>query len=132
MVNIRNKTWPKTFVIVTGIFLFLVVGLVVGAFWTFGEFKESLIPDEKEEEKIIDQAEQYLVTKYPNMEYEISYVLYDIGENYGNFDYAAVILNTETLGSALSPKRKLISLTTLTFGINIMFVVFIPSFSSLV
>ncbi len=96
MVNIRNKTWPKTFVIVTGIFLFLVVGLVVGAFWTFGEFKESLIPDEKEEEKIIDQAEQYLVTKYPNMEYEISYVLYDIGENYGNFDYAAVILNTET------------------------------------
>ncbi|MEK5207356.1 hypothetical protein [Psychrobacillus sp. FSL H8-0510] len=96
MVNIRNKTWPKTFVIVTGISLFLVVGLVVGAFWTFGEFKESLIPDEKEEEKIIDQAEQYLVTKYPKMEYEISYVLYDIGENYGNFDYAAVILNTET------------------------------------
>lgn len=96
MVNIRNKTWPKTFVIVTGIFLFLVVGLVVGGFWTFGEFKESLIPEEQEEEKIIDQAEQYLVTKYPNMEYEISYVLYDIGENYGNFDYAAVILNTET------------------------------------
>ncbi|MFJ7973813.1 hypothetical protein [Psychrobacillus sp. NPDC096389] len=90
--NRPQKTWYKIVVIVTGIFLFV----VVGTFWLLGEFKESLIPDEKEEEKIIEQAEQYLVIKYPNMKYEISYVLFDSGENYGNFDYAAVILNTET------------------------------------
>lgn len=92
MMNRPQKTWSKIVVIVTGIFLFL----VVGTFWLLDEFKESLIPDEKEEEKIIEQAEQYLVMKYPNMKYEISYVLFDSGENYGNFDYAAVILNTET------------------------------------
>ena len=96
MMNRLQKTWPKIVVIVTGIFLFLLVGFIVGILWVLGEFKESLIPDEKEEEKIIEQAEQYLVMKYPNMTYEISYILYDIGENYGNFDYAAVIINTET------------------------------------
>lgn len=94
--NKREKVWPKIVVIVTGIFLFLVVGLVVGTFWLIGEFRESSIPDEKEEEKIIEQAAQYLQTKYPDMKYEIEYVLYDEGEQHGNFDYAAVILNTET------------------------------------
>ena len=87
-----KKTWPKLIVIVTGILLFLVVGTAL----LFSEFRASLIPDEKEEEKIIEQAEQYLQTKYPNMKYEISDVLYDSGEQYGNFDYTAVILNTET------------------------------------
>lgn len=82
--------------IVTGIFLFLVVGLVVGSFWLINEFRESSIPDEKEEERIIEQAEQYLQTKYPDMKYEIQRVLYYKGEQHGNFDYAAVILNTET------------------------------------
>ncbi|MFJ5770169.1 hypothetical protein [Psychrobacillus sp. NPDC093180] len=92
----RKKYWPKLVVIVTGIFLFLVVGLVVGAFWLLGEFRESLVTDKKEEEKITAQAKQYLQTEYPNMDYEFSYVLYDVGEQHGNFDYAAIIINKET------------------------------------
>ncbi|MCZ8540739.1 hypothetical protein [Psychrobacillus psychrodurans] len=92
----RKKTWPKIVVIITGIFLFLVVGLLIGSFWLIGEFRESSMADEKEEEKIIEQAEQYLQKKYPDMEYEIQHVLYDESEQHGNFDYAAVILNTKT------------------------------------
>lgn len=87
--------------IVTGIFLFLVVGLVAGTFWIVGEFRASSILDEKEEEKVIEQAEKYVQTKYSDMKYEIQYVLYDEGEQYGNFDYAAVILNAETEKSFL-------------------------------
>ena len=97
----REKVWPKIVVIVTGIFLFLVVGLVIGTFWLINEFRESSIPDEKEEEKMMEQAEQYLQMKYPDMKYEIEYVLYDEGEQHGNFDYAAVILNIETQESFL-------------------------------
>lgn len=90
-----NK-WLKAW----SIFIFSVGGIVVllifGTFFLFFQFRAVSIPDEKEEAKVISQAEQYLQEKYPTMKYEIDYVLYDEGEQYGDFDYAAVILNTET------------------------------------
>jgi len=55
-----------------------------------------MIPDRKEEEKVISQAEQYIQETYPTMKYEISHVLYDNDKEYADFEYAAVILNTET------------------------------------
>lgn len=92
----RIKGWQKLIIVVTGILTLLVVGVVVGVFWLFIEFRNSMTPDPKEEEKIIEQAEQYLQERYPKMKYEVSYVFFDNGSQYGNFDYAAVILNTET------------------------------------
>ena len=62
----------------------------------FMAFRASLIPDEKEMEKVTEQAEQYLQTKYPEMKYEISDVSYNSEEKSGNYDYAAIILDTET------------------------------------
>lgn len=90
-----NK-WLK----VWSIFIFTVGGIVVllifGTVYLFFNFRASLIPDEKEEAKVTSQAEQYLQETYPAMVYEISDTLYDNGEHYGDFDYAAVVLNTET------------------------------------
>ncbi|WP_431026732.1 hypothetical protein [Lysinibacillus sp. LZ02] len=90
------NTWFKGW----SIFIFSVAGivllLVVGTVFVFMNFRASLIPDEKEEEKVLLQAEQYLQETYPTMKYEISDILYDQGEQYGNFDYAAVVVNTET------------------------------------
>ncbi len=94
--NTQIKGWHKLVIIVTGILAFLVVGVVVAIPWLLSELIASSQPDAKEEEKISEQAEQYLQMKYPHMKYEISYVFYDNGSQYGNFDYAAVILNTET------------------------------------
>lgn len=93
--NTRIKVWHKIVITVTGLLLFVAVGLVVATPWLFNEFVESFKPDVKEEEKVIEQAEQYLQMNYPDMKYEISYVFYDSGEQNGNYDYAAVILNTE-------------------------------------
>lgn len=94
--NTRIKGWQKLVITVTGLLVLLVVGLVVGTPWLFNGFVESLKPDAKEEQKVIEQAEQYLQMEYPDMKYEISYVFYDSGEDNGNYDYAAVILNAET------------------------------------
>lgn len=86
------KGWNIFIFSIGGIVVLLIFGIVLLLFY----FRESLIPDEKEEEKVVAQAEQYIQEQYPNMKYEVSHVLYDSGEQYGNFDYAAVILNTET------------------------------------
>lgn len=94
--NKQIKVWQKLVITVTLILMFFLVGFVVGTPWIFDEFAESFKPDAKEEEKVIEKAEQYIQMNYPDMEYEISYVFYDSGEQNGNYDYAAVILNTET------------------------------------
>ncbi|MFF5995079.1 hypothetical protein AAGS61_10010 [Lysinibacillus sp. KU-BSD001] len=86
------KGWSIFIFSVAGIVLLLVVGTV----FVFMNFRASLIPDEKEEEKVLLQAEQYLQETYATMKYEIYHILYDQGEQYGNFDYAAVVVNTET------------------------------------
>ena len=82
------------------IFIFSIGGivalLIVGTFFFFMAFRASLIPDEKEMEKVTEQAEQYLQTKYPEMKYEIYDVSYNSEEKSGNYDYAAMILDTET------------------------------------
>ena len=74
----------------------IVVLLIVGTFFFFMAFRASLIPDEKEMEKVTEQAEQYLQTKYPEMKYEISDVAFNSEEKSRNYDYAAIILDTET------------------------------------
>jgi len=63
---------------------------IFGTVFSIFYFRESLTPDEKEEAKVISQAEQYLPEKYPTMEYEISGVEYDIDSQHDNFDYAAM------------------------------------------
>ena len=82
----------KRVFIITGILLLLLVGAVYFIF----ELRASLIPDEKEMEKATEQAEQYLQTKYSDMKYEITGVTYNSEEKSGNYDYAALILDTET------------------------------------
>lgn len=82
------------------IFIFSIAGililLILGAVLVFFDLRASLIPDEKEMEKATEQAEQYLQTKYPEMKYEISGATYNSSEKSGNYDYAALILDTET------------------------------------
>jgi len=90
-----NK-WLK----VWSIFIFSIGGIVILLIFVtvflFFYFRTSSIPDEKEEEKVISQAEKYIQDTYPTMKYEISHVLYDSDDEYPDFEYAAVILNTET------------------------------------
>lgn len=86
------KGWSIFIFSIGGIVILLLVGTVSLVLY----LRASLVPDEKEQEKVISQAEQYLLEKYPTMEYEISDVLYDAGEDYGEFDYAAMILNKKT------------------------------------
>ncbi|MEG0450301.1 MAG: hypothetical protein RR595_10630 [Lysinibacillus sp.] len=90
--NTQKNGWSKFFFAVSVILLLLIGGTI----FVISELMASSIPDEKEEEKIVAQAEQYLQERYPNMNYEVSYVIYDSGEQYGNFDYAAMILDKET------------------------------------
>jgi len=92
MMNKWLKWWSIFIFSIGGIVILLIFGTVL----LFFNFKGSLTPDEKEEAKVLSQAEQYLQEKYPTMEYEISGVEYDKGSEYDKFDYAAVILNTET------------------------------------
>lgn len=91
------KGWSIFIFSIGGIVILLMVGTVL----LFINLRASLIPDEKEEEKVISQAEHYLQETYPTLEYEISHVLYDAGGDYGEFDYAAVILNKETQNTFL-------------------------------
>lgn len=81
------------------IFIFTIVGiallsLLVLIFTWFG-FKAAMTPDEKEMEKTTEQAEQYLQTNYPEMKYEITDVAFASIDAI-NYDYAAIILDTET------------------------------------
>ena len=92
MMNKWLKGWSIFIFSIGGI----VVLLIVGTVFFFMAFRSSLIPDEKEMEKVTEQAEQYLQTKYPEMRYEISDVSYNSEEKSGNYDYAAMILDTET------------------------------------
>ncbi|MDM5251032.1 MULTISPECIES: hypothetical protein [unclassified Lysinibacillus] len=82
------------------IFIFSIGGLVIllifGTVFSLFNYRASLTQDEKEEEKVISQAEQYIQEKYPTMKYEIPHVLYDSDDQYPDFEYAAMILNTET------------------------------------
>ncbi|ARJ38289.1 hypothetical protein SporoP8_04995 [Sporosarcina ureae] len=87
-----KKGWSKFIWIVSGILLVLLLGTV----FLFMELRASLIPDEKEMEKATEQAEQYLQTKYPEMKYEISDVSYNSEQKSGNYDYAAMVIDTET------------------------------------
>lgn len=96
MMNKWLKGWSIFIFSVGGIVILLVILLIFGTVFSISYFRASLIPDEKEVAKVISQAEQYLQEKYPTMEYEISGFEYDADEQYGEFDYAAVILNTET------------------------------------
>jgi len=86
------KGWSIFFFSIGGIALLLLLVIIV----VFMDLRASLIPDEKEMEKVTEQAEQYLQTKYPEMKYEIYDVSYNSEEKSGNYDYAAMILDTET------------------------------------
>lgn len=86
------KGWSIFIFSIGGILILLIIGAILLYFY----FIESLTPDEKEQEKVISQAQQYLQEEYPDMEYEISGTEYDNGGEYAEFNYAAVILNKET------------------------------------
>ena len=92
MMNKWLKGWSIFIFSIGGIALLLLLVIFV----VFMDFRASLIPDEKEMEKVTEQAEQYLQTKYPEMKYEITDVSYNSEEKSGNYDYAAMILDTET------------------------------------
>lgn len=92
--NSSKKGWTISIFIwiVTGILLLLILGTV----FLFMELRASLVPDEKEMEKATEQAEQYLQTKYPEMKYQISDISYNSEQKSGNYDYAAMVFDTET------------------------------------
>jgi len=85
------KVWSIIVFTIVGIAL---LSLLVLIFTWFG-FKAAMTPDEKEMEKITEQAEQYLQTNYPEMKYEITDVAFASIDAI-NYDYAAIILDTET------------------------------------
>ncbi|MFJ7736347.1 hypothetical protein ACIQ2D_08380 [Lysinibacillus sp. NPDC097287] len=85
--NKRFKAWSIFIFTIGGTVVLLIFGTVLLFFY----IRASLIPDEKEEEKVISLVEQYLQEKYPTLKYEFTHVLYDSMEHYGDFDYAAVI-----------------------------------------
>ncbi|MGE7949073.1 hypothetical protein [Lysinibacillus sp. NPDC093688] len=86
------KVWSIFIFSIGGIVILLIFLTVFSLF----SFRASMIPDRKEEEKVISQAEQYIQETYPTMKYEISHVLYDNDKEYPDFEYAAVILNIDT------------------------------------
>mgnify|MGYP003400081388 CR=1 FL=1 len=92
MMNKWLKGWSIFIFSIGGIVVLLILVIIVA----FMDFGAALKPDEKEMEKVTEQAEQYLQTNYPEMKYEISGVSYNSEEKSGNYDYAAIILDTET------------------------------------
>lgn len=58
------------------------------------DFRGELTKNEKK--KVISQTEQYLYDTYPTMKYEIYDFINDNDESYDNFEYAAMVRNTET------------------------------------
>lgn len=91
MMNKWLKGWSIFIFSIGGI----VVLLIVGTVFFIMDFRASLIPDEKEMKKVTEQAEQYLQTNYPEMKYEITDVAFASIDAI-NYDYAAIILDTET------------------------------------
>ena len=91
MMNKWLKGWSIFIFSIGGI----IVLLIVGSVFFIMAFSSSLIPDEKEMEKVTEQAEQYLQTNYPEMKYEITDVAFASIDAI-NYDYAAIILDTET------------------------------------
>ena len=92
MMNKWLKGWSIFIFSIGGIVLLSLLVIIVVVM----SFRAALKPDEKEMEKVTEQAEQYLQTKYPEMKYEIYDVSYNSEEKSGNYDYAAMILDTET------------------------------------
>ena len=92
MMNKWLKGWSIFIFSIGGIALLSLLVIIVVVM----SFRAALIPDEKEMEKVTEQAEQYLQTNYPEMKYEITGVSYNSEEKSGNYDYAAMILDTET------------------------------------
>ena len=91
MMNKWLKGWSIFIFSIGGIALLLLLVIIVA----FMDFGAALKPDEKEMEKVTEQAEQYLQTNYPKMKYEISDVAFASIDAI-NYDYAAIILDTET------------------------------------
>ena len=92
MMNKWLKGWSIFIFSIGGIVLLSLLVIIVVVM----SFRAALKPDEKEMEKVTEQAEQYLQTNYPEMKYEIYDVSYNSEEKSGNYDYAAIILDTET------------------------------------
>ena len=91
MVNKWLKGWSIFIFSIGGIVVLLILVIIVA----FMDFRAALIPDEKEMEKVTEQAEQYLQTNYPEIKYEITDVAFASIDAI-NYDYAAIILDTET------------------------------------
>jgi len=85
------KGWSIFIFSIGGIVVLLLLVIIVA----FMDFGAALKPDEKEMEKVTEQAEQYLQTNYPEMKYEITDVAFASIDAI-NYDYAAIILDTET------------------------------------
>ena len=91
MMNKWLKGWSIFIFSIGGIALLLLLVIIVA----FMDFRVALKPDEKEMEKVTEQAEQYLQTNYPEMKYEITDVAFASIDAI-NYNYAAIILDTET------------------------------------
>ena len=91
MMNKWLKGWSIFIFSIGGIVVLLLLVIIVA----FMDFGAALKPDEKEMEKVTEQAEQYLQTNYPEMKYEITDVAFASIDAI-NYDYAAIILDTET------------------------------------
>lgn len=74
------------------LFGFIVSAIAILALIFFLEMK----PDKDEEEKVRVQAEEYLEENYKDQDFEIYDVLYDNMGNFGYFEYAALVRNTDT------------------------------------
>ena len=96
MMNKWLKGWSIFIFSIGGIVVLLLLVIIVA----FMDFGAALKPDEKEMEKVTEQAEQYLQTNYPEMKYEITDVAFASIDAI-NYDYAAIILDTETLKTFL-------------------------------
>ncbi|KOS68948.1 hypothetical protein AEA09_10585 [Lysinibacillus contaminans] len=79
-------------VTITVLALIIAIPILFSAF--NADFRGDLTKSEKK--KIISQTEQYLYETYPTMKYEIFDFINDNDEFYDNFEYAAMVRNTET------------------------------------
>ena len=91
MMNKWLKGWSIFIFSIGGIVLLSLLVIIVVVM----SFRAALKPDEKEMEKATEQAVQYLQTNYPEMKYEITDVAFASLDAI-NYDYAAMILDTET------------------------------------
>lgn len=82
------KKHLKPILIVSGI---VILGVALLLFF----FVQDMKPESKEEEKVKVQAKQYLEENFKDEDFEIYDVLHDNLGNYGYFDYAAKVRNTD-------------------------------------